>query len=85
MHLARPVISDGCRAKPGSLKAASQAMPEAVHVGSGKVRELYALDEERLLLAASDRISVFDVVLPTEITDKGRVLTGLSVFWFERT
>jgi phosphoribosylaminoimidazole-succinocarboxamide synthase len=60
-------------------------MSEAVHVGSGKVRELYALDEERLLLVASDRISVFDVVLPTEIPDKGRVLTGLSAFWFGRT
>jgi phosphoribosylaminoimidazole-succinocarboxamide synthase len=60
-------------------------MPETVHVGSGKVRELYALDNERLLLTASDRISVFDVVLPTEIPDKGRVLTGLSGFWFERT
>ena len=60
-------------------------MPEAVHVGSGKVRELYALDDERLLLTASDRISVFDVVLPTEIPDKGRVLTGLSGFWFTRT
>jgi phosphoribosylaminoimidazole-succinocarboxamide synthase len=57
----------------------------AVHVGSGKVRELYALDEERLLLVASDRISTFDVVLPTEIPDKGRVLTGLSAFWFART
>jgi phosphoribosylaminoimidazole-succinocarboxamide synthase len=60
-------------------------MPEAVHVASGKVRELYALDDERLLLTASDRISVFDVVLPTEIPDKGRVLTGLSGFWFSRT
>jgi phosphoribosylaminoimidazole-succinocarboxamide synthase len=60
-------------------------MPEAVHVASGKVRELYALDEERLLLTASDRISVFDVVLPTEIPDKGRVLTGLSGFWFTRS
>jgi len=57
----------------------------AVHLGSGKVRELYALDEERLLLVASDRISTFDVVLPTEIPDKGRVLTGLSAFWFART
>ena len=55
------------------------------HVGSGKVRELYALDEDRLLLVASDRISTFDVVLPTEIPDKGRVLTGLSAFWFSRT
>src|ERR1700746_2295462 len=57
-------------------------MPEAVHVGSGKVRELYALDDDRLLLVASDRISTFDVVLPTEIPDKGRVLAGLSGFWF---
>jgi len=60
-------------------------MPEAVHVGSGKVRELYALDEERLLLVASDRLSTYDVVLPTEIPDKGRVLTGLSAYWFTRT
>ena len=60
-------------------------MPDAVHLGSGKVRELYALDERRLLLVASDRISVFDVVLPTPIPDKGRVLTGLSGFWFART
>ena len=60
-------------------------MPEAVHVGSGKVRELFALDDERLLLVASDRISTFDVVLPTPIPDKGRVLTGLSAFWFSRT
>jgi len=61
-------------------------MPEsAVHVGSGKVRELYALDDERLLLVASDRISTFDVILPTEVPDKGRVLTGLSAFWFTRT
>jgi phosphoribosylaminoimidazole-succinocarboxamide synthase len=56
-----------------------------VHLGSGKVRELYALDEARLLLVATDRISTFDVVLPTPIPDKGRVLTGLSAFWFART
>ena len=49
-----------------------------------KVRELYALGRDRLLLVASDRISTFDVVLPTEIPDKGRVLTGLSAFWFAR-
>ena len=57
----------------------------AVHVASGKVREIYELDPDRLLLVASDRISTFDVVLPTEIPDKGRVLTGLSAFWFART
>jgi phosphoribosylaminoimidazole-succinocarboxamide synthase len=61
-------------------------MPEtAVHVASGKVREIFELDDARLLLVASDRISTFDVVLPTEIPDKGRVLTGLSGFWFART
>jgi phosphoribosylaminoimidazole-succinocarboxamide synthase len=60
-------------------------MPEAAHVGSGKVRELYALDDDRLVLVASDRISTFDVVLPTEIPDKGRVLTGLAGFWFAKT
>ncbi len=57
----------------------------AVHVASGKVRDIFELDDERLLLVASDRISTFDVVLPTEIPDKGKVLTGLSAFWFERT
>ena len=61
-------------------------MPDtATHVGSGKVRELYSVDDARVLLVASDRISVFDVVLPTEIPDKGRVLTGLSAFWFRQT
>ncbi len=60
-------------------------MPEAVHLASGKVREIYALDDDHLLLVASDRISTFDVVLPTPIPDKGRVLTGLSAFWFART
>jgi phosphoribosylaminoimidazole-succinocarboxamide synthase len=55
------------------------------HVASGKVRELFALGDDRLLLVASDRISTFDVVLPTAIPDKGRVLTGLSAFWFART
>jgi phosphoribosylaminoimidazole-succinocarboxamide synthase len=59
-------------------------MPET-YLASGKVRELYTLDDDRLLLVASDRISTFDVVLPTEIPDKGRVLTGLSGFWFART
>ncbi len=54
-------------------------------VRSGKVRDLYAIDEGRLLLVASDRLSAFDVVLPTPIPDKGRILTGLSRFWFSHT
>ncbi|MGX7823853.1 phosphoribosylaminoimidazolesuccinocarboxamide synthase [Actinokineospora sp. 24-640] len=52
-------------------------------VAAGKVRELYAVDDEHLLLVASDRISAYDHVLVTEIPDKGRVLTAMSVFWFE--
>src|SRR6186997_1482445 len=52
---------------------------------SGKVRDLYAIDDERLLLVASDRISAFDVVLPSDIPDKGRVLTGVSRYWFDAT
>jgi phosphoribosylaminoimidazole-succinocarboxamide synthase len=54
-------------------------------VRSGKVRDIYELDADRLLLVASDRISAFDVVLPTPIPDKGRVLTGLSRYWFAET
>jgi phosphoribosylaminoimidazole-succinocarboxamide synthase len=52
---------------------------------SGKVRDLYELPDGRMLLVASDRISAFDVVLPTVIPDKGRLLTGLSRFWFAET
>ena len=54
-------------------------------VRSGKVRDLYELPDARMVLVASDRISAFDVVLPTEIPDKGRVLTGMSRFWFAET
>ena len=55
------------------------------YIRSGKVRDLYAIGDDRLLLVASDRLSAFDVVLPTPIADKGRVLTGLSRFWFGLT
>jgi phosphoribosylaminoimidazole-succinocarboxamide synthase len=51
----------------------------------GKVRDIYAVGEDQLLIVISDRLSAFDVVLPTPILDKGRVLTVLSYFWFERT
>ncbi len=51
----------------------------------GKVRDVYEVDDARLLLVATDRISAFDVVLPDPIPDKGRVLTGLTLFWLERT
>src|SRR4249920_2326988 len=51
----------------------------------GKVRDIYAVDDAHLLIVATDRLSAFDVVLPTPIPDKGRVLTGLSRFWFAET
>jgi phosphoribosylaminoimidazole-succinocarboxamide synthase len=51
--------------------------------GSGKVRDIYKVDDERLLIVASDRISAFDVILRESIPDKGRVLTGLSIHWFD--
>ncbi len=53
------------------------------HVASGKVRDIYEVDRDRLLFVASDRISAYDVVLPDLIPDKGKVLTGLSLHWFE--
>ncbi|WP_422392159.1 phosphoribosylaminoimidazolesuccinocarboxamide synthase [Nakamurella antarctica] len=52
------------------------------HLASGKVRDLYTVDDELLLLVASDRISAYDHVLPSPIPDKGRILTAMSVFWF---
>jgi phosphoribosylaminoimidazole-succinocarboxamide synthase len=55
------------------------------HLYTGKVRELYEVGHDALLMVASDRVSVFDVVLPDEIPDKGRVLTALSQFWFDQT
>jgi phosphoribosylaminoimidazole-succinocarboxamide synthase len=53
-------------------------------VHSGKVRDLYAVGDDQLLLVASDRLSAYDVILPTPIPDKGAVLTGLSLWWFEQ-
>lgn len=57
-------------------------MPALEHIGTGKVRELYRVDDDRLLLVATDRISAFDVVLDQTIPHKGQVLTGLSLEWF---
>jgi phosphoribosylaminoimidazole-succinocarboxamide synthase len=53
-------------------------------LSSGKVRDMYDLGDD-ILMVASDRVSTYDVVHPTPIPDKGKVLTALSVFWFERT
>jgi phosphoribosylaminoimidazole-succinocarboxamide synthase len=55
-----------------------------VHLAAGKVRDVYAVSDDLLLLVASDRMSALDAVLPTQVPDKGRVLTALSVWWFDR-
>ena len=69
---------------PGDPRASGPVLGSAGgFVRSGKVRDLFEVGD-RLLLVASDRLSAFDVVLPTPIPDKGRVLTGLSRFWFDR-
>src|SRR4051794_24112242 len=59
------------------------AIAGAEHVHSGKVRDLYRLPDGHLLMVASDRISAFDFVLESPIPDKGRILTQLSLWWFE--
>ncbi len=59
------------------------ALSDYQHLASGKVRELYRIDDDHLLFVASDRISAFDYVLDTEIADKGRILTAMSVFFFD--
>jgi phosphoribosylaminoimidazole-succinocarboxamide synthase len=61
------------------------ALPGLNPISQGKVRDIYAVGEDRLLLVTSDRISTYDVVHPTPIPDKGKVLTGLSAFWFDKT
>jgi len=70
---------------PGDPRAAGHTLAgSGGFVRSGKVRDLFEVGD-RLLLVASDRLSAFDVVLPTPIPDKGRVLTGVSRFWFDQT
>src|SRR4029079_7486252 len=59
------------------------AVIDLPHLYSGKVRDLYDAGDDRILLVASDRVSVFDVVLPDPIPDKGRILTAISSFWFD--
>src|ERR1700681_639946 len=87
--------SSGTRCRPHSAHRASPHMnAETVFetelrgltlLHRGKVRDLYALDERRMLIVATDRLSAFDVVLPDPIPDKGRVLNSISNFWFAKT
>jgi phosphoribosylaminoimidazole-succinocarboxamide synthase len=87
------VVRDVVATVQGDVEAARARYDDAAghveiegltHLRSGKVRDLYDVDDDHLLLVASDRVSTYDVVHPTPIPDKGRVLTGLSAFWFDR-
>ncbi len=66
-----------------SAKSSSIRLVDYRHLAAGKVRDLYEVDDELLLLVASDRISAYDHVLPSLIPDKGRILTAMSMFWFQ--
>jgi len=68
----------------GTRTVAETALPGLKLLRRGKVRDVYEADDERLLIVATDRISAFDCILPTQIERKGEVLTALSRFWFER-
>ncbi|MCB1910578.1 MAG: phosphoribosylaminoimidazolesuccinocarboxamide synthase [Rhodocyclaceae bacterium] len=60
------------------------SIPSLTQIARGKVRDIYAVDADHLLIVTSDRLSAFDVILPDPIPDKGRVLTALALFWFDR-
>jgi phosphoribosylaminoimidazole-succinocarboxamide synthase len=68
----------------GAAPVLETSIPDLQLLRRGKVRDVYAVDERRLLIVATDRISAFDCVSPTPIARKGEVLTALSLFWFER-
>src|SRR5512146_868941 len=66
---------------PGLLETNIQSLP---YLHRGKVRDIYAVGDDKLLVIQTDRLSAFDVILPTPIPGKGRVLTEMSLFWFRK-
>ena len=68
----------------GVLTVSESSIDGLLLLHRGKVRDVYEVDENRLLLVATDRISAFDCILPTLIPDKGKVLTQISQFWFKK-
>lgn len=77
-------MTSGAAGEASDSAVAAGALPGLKHIYSGKVRDIYQTDDGVLLLVASDRISAFDYVLDTPIPDKGKILTRLSAWWFER-
>jgi phosphoribosylaminoimidazole-succinocarboxamide synthase len=89
VRAARPTIEERCMAavdptSPAPSSGAPSQPKQVRHLASGKVRDVYAVGDDELLLVASDRISTYDAVHPTPVPDKGRILTAVSAFWFER-
>ena len=78
-----PVVLRVMTDAPSSAPADLASLAGLSRIGSGKVRELYAVGDDAILLVATDRISAFDVVLPTPIPSKGSVLTGMTAFWLD--
>jgi phosphoribosylaminoimidazole-succinocarboxamide synthase len=74
-----------CRYPTGAADSLALVSEAAALIAQGKVRDIYEAGDDRLLMVASDRISTYDVVHPTPIPDKGKVLTGLTAFWLDRT
>ena len=69
---------------PSSIALQKSAIKSLSFLHSGKVRDLYAIDAQRMLIVQTDRLSAFDVILPTPVPGKGIVLTALSNFWFHK-
>src|SRR6266567_9213582 len=83
--LLAPPMKDSVTTKAENNVLLQTDFPELELHASGKVRDVYRVDNEHLLIIATDRISAFDYVLASGIPDKGKVLTQISVFWFGRT
>src|SRR5438552_1059359 len=78
-----PLFPEEAEMSVPSTEATTGSQLEGLHLlHRGKVRDIYAVDDHRMLIVATDRVSAFDVVLPQTIPDKGKVLTSLSAFWF---
>jgi phosphoribosylaminoimidazole-succinocarboxamide synthase len=76
---------EGGTGKTGGMSTVFESSLKSLRrIGRGKVRDIYAVDRDKMMILVSDRLSAFDVVLPDPIPDKGRVLTELANFWFEK-
>ena len=73
------------KSRPPAWRLYESKIKSLPRLGKGKVRDIYAVGNDKMLIVTSDRLSAFDVVLPDPIPDKGRVLNEMANFWFERS